>query len=109
VEKTSVAAGLILTDCAAALDLRLRLESPVVWLGAPDDPAAAKMSEAGYCIRPTAGARGAILCHPRFPADVAVVREMLDRVGGMVDPAEPFARIKEAMGEARKMGVTKAA
>jgi hypothetical protein len=40
---------------------------------------------------------------------VAVVREILGRVDGMVDPAEPFARIREAMGEARKMGVTKAA
>jgi hypothetical protein len=108
VEKTSVAAGLILTDCAAALDLRLRLESPVVWLAAPDDPAAQKI-EAGYCVRPTTNGRGAIVCHRRFPSDVAAVREVLDRVDGMVDPAEPFARIKEAMGEARKMGVTKAA
>src|SRR5437773_1802064 len=109
VEKTAAAAGLILTDCAPALDLRLRLESPVVWLASPDDPAAVRMSEAGCCVRPAADGRGAILCHPRFAADVAAVREMLDRVGGMVDPAEPFARIKEAMGEARKMGVTKAA
>ena len=109
VDKTAVPAGLILTDFAPALDLRLRLESPVVWLAPPDDPAAAKMTEAGLCVRPAANGRGAILCHPRFPADVAVVREMLERVDGMVDPAEPFARIREAMGEARKMGVTKAA
>jgi hypothetical protein len=27
-------------------------------------------------------------------------------VSGAVDPAEPFARIREAIGEARKMGVT---
>jgi hypothetical protein len=109
VEKTTVAAGLILTDCAAALDLRLRVESPVVWLAAPEDPAALRMSEAGCCVRPAANGRGAILCHPRFPADVPAVREMLDKVDGLVDPAEPFARIREAMGEARKMGVTKAA
>jgi hypothetical protein len=109
VEKTSVPAGLILTDCAAALDLRLRLESPVVWLAAPEEPAAARMVEAGLCAWPAAKGRGAILCHPRFPADVTVVREMLERVDGMVDPAEPFARVREAMGEARKMGVTKAA
>jgi hypothetical protein len=109
VDKTAVPAGLILTDFAPALDLRLRLESPVVWLAPPDDPTVARMGEAGLCVRPAANGRGAILCHPRFPADVAVVREMLERVDGMVDPAEPFARIREAMGEARKMGVTKAA
>ena len=109
VEKTSVSAGLILTDCASALDLRLRLESPVVWLASTEDPAATKMTEEGLCVRPGANGRGAVLCHPHFPADVIVVREMLERVEGMVDPAEPFARIREAMGEARKMGVTKAA
>jgi hypothetical protein len=109
VEKTSASAGLILTDCAAALDLRLRLEVPVVWLAPANDPTAAKMTEAGLCVRPAAGGRGPVLCHPHFPGEVAVVREMLEKVDGMVDPAEPFARIREAMGEARKMGVTKAA
>jgi hypothetical protein len=109
VEKTSASAGLILTDCAAALDLRLRLEVPVVWLAPANDPTAVKMTEAGLCVRPAAGERGPVLCHPRFPGDVTAVREMLEKVDGMVDPAEPFARIREAMGEARKMGVTKAA
>jgi hypothetical protein len=109
VEKTSVPAGLILTDCAAALDLRLRLEAPVVWLAAPDDPSAARLSEAGCCVRRAGAGRGAILCHPHFPSDVTVVRELLERLGGLIDPAEPFARIREAMAEARKMGVTKAA
>ena len=109
VEKTSALAGLVLTDCASALDLRLRLDVPVVWLAPPDDPAGAKRIEAGLCVRAAATGGGGIFCHPRFPADAMAVREMLDRVDGMVDPAEPFARIREAMGEARKMGVTKAA
>ncbi len=109
VDKTSAPAGLVLTDCAAALDLRLRLEVPVVWLAPPEDLAVARMTEAGLCARPAANGRAAVLCHPRYPADVPVVREVLEKVDGLVDPAEPFARIKEAMGEARKMGVTKAA
>jgi hypothetical protein len=108
VEKTSAPAGLVLTDCAAALDLRHRLEAPVAWLAPPDDPAVARYTGAGLCARPAANGRGAVLCHHRFPADVALVRELLQSVDGMVDPAEPFARIREAMGEARKMGVTKA-
>ncbi|HEX5269525.1 MAG TPA: hypothetical protein VFW33_03510 [Gemmataceae bacterium] len=109
VEKTSAPAGMVLTDYSAALDLRLRLDVPVVWLARPDDPAVAKLTEAGLCARSAANGRPAVLCHPRFPADVPAVREVLEKVDGMVDPAEPFARIKEAMGEARKMGVTKAA
>jgi hypothetical protein len=107
-EKTSAPAGLILTDCAAALDLRLRLEVPVVWLAPPDDPDAARMTEVGLCARPATNGRGAVFCHPRYPADVPAVQVVLEKMDGMVDPAEPFARIREAMGEARKMGVTKA-
>jgi hypothetical protein len=109
VEKTAAPAQLILTDCASALDLRLRLETPVVWLAPPDDPGAARLTAAGLCVRTAANGRGAVLCHPRYPQDAAVVREMLEKVDGMVDPSEPFARIREAMGEARKMGVTKSA
>jgi hypothetical protein len=109
VDKTAAQAGLILTDCASALDLRLRLETPVVWLAPAEDPAVARMTDAGLCVRPATNGRAAVLCHPNFPADVTVVQEMLEKVDGMVDPAEPFARIREAMGEARKMGVTKAA
>ena len=91
------------------LGIRTSPYPPVVWLASPEEPAVAQMTEAGLCVRPAANGRGAVLCHPRFPADVAVVREMLEKMDGMVDPVEPFARIREAMGEARKMGVTKAA
>ena len=100
VDKTSAPAGLILTDCLAVLDLRLRLESPVVWLAAADDPAIAKMTEAGLCVRSAANGRGAVLCHPHFPQDVTVVREMLEKVEAMVDPAEPFAHPRSDGGSA---------
>jgi hypothetical protein len=42
----------------------------------------------------------------RWAEDEGLVRAMLDRVDAALDLAEPFARIREAMGEARKMGVT---
>src|SRR5262249_43667739 len=109
VEKTSVPVVLVLTDCAAALDLRHRIDTPVVWLAPAEDRAVTGYPQAGLGARPAADGRGAVLCHGRFPSDVALVREMLERLDGMVDPAEPFARIREAMGEARKMGVTKSA
>jgi hypothetical protein len=56
------------------------------------------------------------LSHPRSTLPLAIdpewaddeprVRAILDRVDAALDLAEPFARIREAMGEARKMGVT---
>lgn len=101
VDKTSVAAQLVVTDTQDALDLRQRLEVPVVWLAAAEASGAA----ADNCVRPAEGGRAAVFVHPRFPQDVAVVREMLAGLEGIVDLSEPFARIREAIPEARKMGV----
>jgi hypothetical protein len=102
VEKAAIPAGLIVTDCGAALDLRLRVDVPVVWLVRPEDVAPEP------CVQLGTG-RAALCCHPRFPGDVALVKERWQALDGMIDPAEPFARIREAMSEARKMGVTRAA
>jgi hypothetical protein len=106
VEKTATPVQLIVTDCDAALDLRLKLSVPVVWLTPAGDPQNAARAADPCCVRGADGPRGPLLCHPRFPEDVAAVRGILKRVEGVVDPAEPFVRIREAIGEARKMGVT---
>jgi hypothetical protein len=37
---------------------------------------------------------------------VETVRELLAAAEGSLDLSEPFARIRDAVGEARKMGVT---
>jgi hypothetical protein len=42
----------------------------------------------------------------RAAADRPVVWELLDRVDTAVDLSEPFGRIREAIAEARRMGVT---
>jgi hypothetical protein len=42
----------------------------------------------------------------KWANDEDMARAILDRVDAALDLAEPFARIREAMGEARKMGVT---
>ena len=106
VDKTGTAVQLVLTDTEAALDLRFRLEIPVAWV-APSSPAGRPGSperNAGLCTnRP---GQGPVFCHPRFPSDIPPVREILERLDGTVELAEPFARIREAIGEARKMGVT---
>jgi hypothetical protein len=105
VEKTGTPVRLIFTDREPALDLRHRLETPVAWLAPPDDTGAVARFGADSVARPAAAARGPVLCHPRYPDDVPVVRDLLGQLDG-VDLQEPFTRIREAIGEARKMGVT---
>jgi hypothetical protein len=87
VEKAGVPVQLVVTDREEVLDLRLKVEAPVAWLA------------------PTPGERGPVQCHSRFEGDAAAVRDLLGRLDGAFDLAEPFQRIREAVGEARKMGV----
>jgi hypothetical protein len=85
VDKAGVAVRLVVTDREAVLDLRLKLDVPVTWLAG--------------------SGRETWSCHPRFPGDAATVREMLQRLDTTFDLAEPFQRIREAIAEARKLGV----
>jgi hypothetical protein len=105
VDKTSVPAELVVTDCEIVLDLRLKLEAPVLWLAPSGAELGARIADlSARSVRRAPGSE-LLLCHPRFLADVPVAQEMLARLDGL-DLAEPFARIREAIGEARKMGVT---
>jgi hypothetical protein len=106
VEKTGTAVQVLMTDREPVLELRRSLEIPVLWLAAPDDPLAVALARAGAEVRPAKHGLGSLLRHPRFPGDVPFLSETLDRLEGIVDLNEPFARIREAIGEARKMGVT---
>jgi hypothetical protein len=104
VEKTAVPVQLVLTDTEAALDLRLSLAVPVAWVAPPekaDASAPATAPEGTVRI-----GRANVRTHPHFPADAQLVREALERLTGFIDLTEPFVRIREAAGEARKMGVT---
>jgi len=105
VEKTGVAVQLIVTDCPMALDLRLRLDVPVVWLA----PSGETPAGFGAPVRIGSPDEGAVFAHPRRAEDVSKVRDLLARLDATLDLAEPFVRIREAIGEARKMGVTKSA
>ncbi len=105
VDKTGTAVQLLVTDTEAVLDLRLKVPTPVVWLAAAGDPLAAN----SICVRPAGNGKGPLLCHPRFPDDAAAVRGLLEEVERGLDLTEPLARIREAIAEARKMGVTRSA
>ena len=100
VEKTATQVQLLLTDTETVLDLRLKVATPVMWLAPMDHK-----PEPSTLVRPAASGRGPLVCHARTPEDVALVCEMFEPLEGL-DLMEPFVRIREAMTEARKMGVT---
>jgi len=101
IEKTSVAPSLVVTDSLPALALRGRIGVPVVAVrsaGLDDGPEILQLTH------PRSSVMLAYLA--KYPDDKAAIDERLDRIDPAVDLAEPFARIREAVSEARKMGVT---
>lgn len=100
VDKASIPAGLVVTTCEHALDLRLKLEIPVVLLG----PAEAVRADDPLVI-PLQNGRGFLTCHHAYPGDAEAVRGILAEVEGHLDLTEPFGRIRDGVGEARKMGI----
>ncbi len=105
VDKTSIPPHLLVTDTDAVLELRLKVDVPVLWLVPADDPRAATLASEPHCVRPGTEKRGPLVCHPRYLQDVESLAEILPGLQGVMDLAEPFARIREAIGEARKTGV----
>lgn len=101
VDKSSVPASLVLTTCEHALEMRPKVDFPVVLLLDGDDA----RSRSALAVE-VPGKRLALLCHPTHPEDVATVRELLTHIEGIADLTEPFTRIREAIVEARKTGVT---
>lgn len=103
-EKTTAAAHLVLTDTPAALGLRYVMDVPVVLITPAVSPPPIDLP----IVRPAAPGRGPICAHPEFPDDVMALKEPLERLSGL-DLVEPFVRIRDAITEARKMGVTQRA
>lgn len=106
IDKTTVPVQMIVTDREPVLDVRLRLEIPVVWLAPAGDPGIAKLSMAGAEIRPAAKGIAPLYCHPQSLKDIDSARSILESFAGAIDLTEPFSRIKEAIAEARKTGVS---
>lgn len=106
IEKTGTPVNAILTDCRDALDLRRNVDVPVAWVAEPNHVQPEADATAGTAVRPATSGQGAVWSHPGFPDDVAILKVLFDQIDGM-DVTEPFARIREAVGEARKMGITR--
>ncbi|HZZ79719.1 MAG TPA: hypothetical protein VFE62_14460 [Gemmataceae bacterium] len=96
IDKTATKAQLIFVDNPLSLDLRTRVDVPVgLWQTTvdPDKPMP------GLIVQPR------LFCHAQFADDVAALRSVIEKIGNF-DFGEPFSRIREALSEARKMGVT---
>lgn len=98
-DKTATPVNLIVTDRPAVLDLRLKIDVPVVCL-LPTG------TTEGVEVLPARQGRDALVCHGKFAADREAIRPLLERLDDALDLTEPFGRIREAVAEARKMGVT---
>lgn len=101
VEKAGVGVQLVVTTCEHALDLRHKVECPVVWLVRAEEGRASGPLDVAL-----PGDKGVLVCHAKHKGDVGRVQELLTQLEGNVDLTEPFSRIREAITEARKMGVT---
>ena len=100
VEKTAIRPDLIITDCLPALGLRSRVEIPVIGLRKESEPVPADVITFTHAL-----SKEPLLLSARFASDEAVIASRLEAVDPAVDLAEPFDRIREAVLEARKMGV----
>jgi hypothetical protein len=99
VEKTATKPDLIVTDVAAALPLRSRVEMPVAAI--PTSPIPQDATPLDHPRAPKG-----LLVWTRFAADIPAIHDLLERIDPAVEIDEPFTRIREAIAEARKMGVT---
>lgn len=113
VDKTVTAVNVIFTDREPVLGLRTSLMTPVTWLPPSErngEPANGRNGEHDWHVRSLAVSQdagpAAWICHRGFPEDQETVEKILTQIQGHLDLAEPFIRIRDAIAEARRMGVT---
>ena len=97
IEKTGTQPHLVVTDSVPALALRWRVGLPAVALGAGDAP-----PDVLTLTHPRSSVP--LLIPARCVGERDAIAQRLDALDPAVDVAEPFARIREAVAEARKMG-----
>jgi hypothetical protein len=102
IDKTATPVHLLVTDTINVLPIRSRVDVPVVGV-IPEGQLPADRNVTTFS-HPRASTP--LRFNPSVANDDAAIRAILDRVDAALDLSEPFARIREAMGEARKMGVT---
>lgn len=105
VEKTSTPVQLLVTDCAEVLPIRTRLDIPTIMARADDGIAETGPNVPMIRLDHQRSALP-LWWREEHRADDELIRAILDRLDPALELTEPFARIREAMTEARKMGAT---
>jgi len=95
VEKTALPLRMLITDVEPLLAIRPHVGVPVFLLRPPE----LQTPEAGLASR-----AGVLVTHPEYAADLKEAQEDLQPLQQRLELGEPFERIREALGEARKMG-----
>lgn len=106
IDKCAATIQILFTDSLTALPIRSRLEIPVVGVVPQDDPSVAFLPAERVARISNDRSTVPLLYDPRQVGDADRIRDLLERVDPGMDVSEPFTRIREAMLEARKMGVT---
>jgi hypothetical protein len=100
VEKTATQPTLVVVDSPALLSIRSRIDIPVVAVSAE----AIASPDALSLAHPRS--KHPVLYPVKFADDGPRIARLLDAVDAAVELSEPFSRVREAIVEARKMGVT---
>ncbi len=106
IDKTSTPVQILFTDTLRVMPIRTRLEIPVLGVVPQDDPSITFLPEERIARLKTERSSVPLLYDPRQGGDLERIGALLGRIDPGLDLAEPFGRIREAMSEARKMGVT---
>lgn len=96
VEKAALPPSLVITDCDAALNLRLHIPVPLAWLAPPEQ--APLSAQESIVIQADSYS---LISHRHHPEDAELIKRLL-HASSIADLVEPFSRIREALTEARK-------
>jgi len=107
IEKANLGVQLVITDKEIVLDLAHKMDIPVVWVSSLEETQGSWSDDT--VISPGNAKRGPVRCHPDHCSGIPLAQEYLGKVEASIDLTEPFGRIRDAIVEARKMGVTRQA
>jgi hypothetical protein len=101
IEKTATQPVMVVADSPAALNVRKFVSMPVIAVSNQTDappPLGAIVLQHPRC-------RGSIYLSAQFESDRELVEQLLNKIDTSMELIEPFNRVREAMNEARRMGV----
>jgi hypothetical protein len=93
-------------DALPALALRSRLDVPVVAVVPKGNEVLLAAGAEEYTKLANPRSPSGVVFPAKFAADRELIEKRLEGIDPAVDMSEPFLRIREAVAEARKLGVT---